>query len=51
MSRKPRIDLAGYHHLVNRGVNRVTLGSGVENTLLLCYNLPYKVEKWQENYV
>jgi len=22
MSRKPRIDLAGYHHVVNRGVNR-----------------------------
>ncbi|MCB4760211.1 MAG: hypothetical protein LGB58_05745 [Sulfurovum sp.] len=22
MPRKPRIDLAGYHHIVNRGVNR-----------------------------
>ena len=22
MPRKPRIDLAGYHHVINRGVNR-----------------------------
>ncbi len=25
MSRKPRIDLAGYHHVVNRGVNRADI--------------------------
>ena len=25
MPRKPRIDLAGYHHVVNRGVNRSNL--------------------------
>ncbi len=22
MPRRPRIDLAGYHHIINRGVNR-----------------------------
>jgi hypothetical protein len=22
MARKPRIELAGYHHIINRGVNR-----------------------------
>ena len=22
MPRRPRIDLAGYHHVINRGVNR-----------------------------
>ena len=25
MPRKPRIDLAGYHHVINRGVNRSTV--------------------------
>ena len=25
MPRKPRIDLAGYHHVVNRGINRLSV--------------------------
>ncbi len=25
MPRRPRIDLAGYHHVMNRGVNRSTV--------------------------
>lgn len=25
MSRRPRIDLAGYHHVINRGVNRADI--------------------------
>jgi len=28
MPRRPRIDLPGYHHIINRGVNRTNVFSG-----------------------
>jgi REP element-mobilizing transposase RayT len=31
MARRPRIDLPGYHHIVNRGVNRVNVFSDVDD--------------------
>ena len=31
MARRPRIDLAGYHHIVNRGVNRTNIFSSFED--------------------
>ncbi len=31
MARRPRIDLAGYHHIINRGVNRTNVFSSPED--------------------
>ena len=31
MARRPRIDLAGYHHIINRGVNRTNIFSSFED--------------------
>lgn len=31
MPRRPRIELPGYHHIVNRGVNRSTIFETVED--------------------
>ncbi len=30
MPRRPRVDLAGYHHIINRGVNR-SLSTPIKN--------------------
>ena len=39
MVRRPRIDLAGYHHIINRGINKVDVFNDSEDKVL------YKVSR------
>ena len=52
MARKPRIDLPGYHHIVNRGVNKLkgqVLNPKYAILLNLNLNLNLRSISWQEN--